>query len=124
LQSFLFSCLLLYLASIFLFNDPNSSLLISHLISSNDTNLSHLVFGLIGSEKTWHHRKNYIESRWRPKVTRGYLLLDVSPSASLLPWSKNSPPYKVSTNITKLLQETQHVAPIQARMVHGIMEIF
>ncbi|KAG5574031.1 hypothetical protein H5410_063797 [Solanum commersonii] len=116
--------LLFYLASIFLFNDPNSSLLISPFISSNDTNLRHLVFGLIGSEKTWYHRKNYIESWWRPKVTRGYLLLDVSPSVSLLPWSKYSPPYKVSTNITKLLQETQHVAPIQARMVHGIMEIF
>lgn len=89
---FLYSSLLLYLVSIFLFNDPNSSLLISHLIASNDTNLSHLVFGLIGSEKTWDHRKNYIESWWMPKVTRGYLLLDVSPSASLLPLSKNFTP--------------------------------
>lgn len=37
---------------------------------------------------------------------------------------KISPPYKVSTNITKLVQDSQHVAPIQDRMVHGIMEIF
>lgn len=57
-------------------------------------------------------------------MTRGYLLLDVAPNASLLPWSKNSPLYRVSKNITKLIQETQHVAPIQARMVHGIMEVF
>ncbi|MCD9642878.1 hypothetical protein HAX54_029920 [Datura stramonium] len=136
----LFSGVLLYLASIFLFKDPNCSssydLLessnyhnspISHLISSidtNPTNLSHLVFGLLGSEKAWHYRKNYIESWWRPKVTRGYLFLDVAPSKNLLPWSKNSPPYRVSTNITKLVQETQHVAPIMARMVHGIMEVF
>ncbi|XP_060174080.1 uncharacterized protein LOC132604546 [Lycium barbarum] len=138
----LFSGVVLYLASVFLFNDPNClssyelleessnnspNPLISHFISSNDTNstnLSHIVFGLLGSEKAWHYRKNYIESWWRPKVTRGYLFLDVAPNANLLPWSKNSPPYRVSTNITKLVQETQHVAPIMARMVHGIKEVF
>ncbi|KAK4354995.1 hypothetical protein RND71_027189 [Anisodus tanguticus] len=138
---FLFSGIILYLASIFLFKDPDCTspyeLLefsnnlpkspISHFISSNDTNptnLSHLVFGLLGSEKAWQYRKNYIESWWRPKLTRGYLFLDVVPTANLLPWSKNSPPYKVSHNITKLVQETQHVAPIMARMVHGIKEVF
>ncbi|KAM3199314.1 hypothetical protein P3L10_031674 [Capsicum annuum] len=137
----LLSGVILYLASIFLFKDSNCSsyyeLLessnnnkspqISHFISSNDTNptnLNHIVFGLLGSEKAWHYRKNYIESWWKPKVTRGYLFLDVPPSGNLLPWSKNSPPYKVSKNITKLVQETHHVAPIMARMVHGIKEIF
>ncbi|XP_060171000.1 uncharacterized protein LOC132601979 [Lycium barbarum] len=123
----IFSGVVLYLASIFLFKDLNCSSSyesISQFISSNDTNptnLSHLVFGLLGSEKAWHYRKNYIESWWRPKLTRGYLFLDVAPNANLLPWSKNSPPYRVSTNITKLVQETQHAAP---RMVHGIMEVF
>ncbi|XP_060171002.1 uncharacterized protein LOC132601980 [Lycium barbarum] len=126
----IFSGVVLYLASIFLFKDLNCSSSyesISQFISSNDTNptnLSHLVFGLLGSEKAWHYRKNYIESWWRPKLTRGYLFLDVAPKANLLPWSKNSPPYRVSTNITKLVQETQHVAPIMARMVHGIKEVF
>ncbi|XP_009603789.1 uncharacterized protein LOC107798227 [Nicotiana tabacum] len=141
----LFSGIVLYLASIFLFKDPNcspsefletsSSRLtnpnpnssISHFISSNDTNptnLSHLVFGLLGSEKAWHYRKSYIESWWRPKITRGYLFLDEKPKWNLLPWSKNSPPYRISDDITKLVQETQHVAPIMARMVHGIMELF
>ncbi|KAK6772738.1 hypothetical protein RDI58_027976 [Solanum bulbocastanum] len=128
----LFLDLFLHLASIFLFKDPNcsspyelleSSNTINPPISSNPTNLSHLLFGLLGSQKAWHYRKNYIESWWRPNVTKGYLFLDVAPNATLLPWPKNSPPYKVSKNVTKLVQETQHVAPIQARMVHGIMEV-
>ncbi|CAN4094919.1 unnamed protein product [Withania somnifera] len=122
---------LLQLASFYLFKDPICSSPYDLFESSNNsptndanpTNLSHLVFGLLGSEKTLHYRKNYIESWWRPKVTRGYLFLDVAPSENLLPWSKNSLPYRVSTNITKLLQETQHVAPNEARMVHGIKEI-
>ncbi|CAN4094916.1 unnamed protein product [Withania somnifera] len=134
----LFSGVILFIASNFLFKDPNCSspyellessnnnLPFAQLSSSNDqnpTNLSHLVFGLFGSEKTWPHRKSYIESWWRPNVTRGYLFVDVAPSGDLLPWSKRSPPYRVSTNITTLVQETQHVAPIQARWVHGIKEI-
>ncbi|TMX03011.1 hypothetical protein EJD97_018828 [Solanum chilense] len=129
----LFLGLFLHLASVFLFKDPNCpspyellecSNNINPPISSNPTNLSHLLFGLLGSQNAWHHRKNYIESWWRPNVTKGYLFLDVYPNSTLLPWSKNSPPYKVSKNITKLVQETQHVAPIQARMVHGIKELF
>ncbi|CAN4104702.1 unnamed protein product [Withania somnifera] len=134
----LFSGFILFLASIFLFKYPNCSSsygslessnnsLSSHFIPSNDanpTNLSHIVFGLLGSENAWHYRKSYIESWWRPKVTRGYLFLDVAPSGNLLPWSKNSPPYRVSTNITKLVQETHHVAPVMARMMHGIKEVF
>ncbi|XP_006349802.1 uncharacterized protein [Solanum tuberosum] len=121
----LFSGVILYLASIFLFIDPNcpTSPYEYSPISSNDTNLSHLSFGLLGSEKAWHYRKSYIETWWKPKLTRGYLFLDVSPNPNLLPWSKNSPPYRVSTNITKLVQETHHIAPIMARMVHGIMEL-
>ncbi|WMV56587.1 hypothetical protein MTR67_049972, partial [Solanum verrucosum] len=128
----LFLGLFLHLASIFLFKDPNcsspyelleSSNNINPPISSNPTNLSHLLFGLLGSQKAWHFRKKYIESWWRPNVTKGYLFLDMAPNATLLPWSKNSPPYKISKNITKLVQEAQHVAPIQARMVHGIMEV-
>lgn len=128
----LLSGVVLYLASIFLFKDPNCPSSydyspFSHLSSSNDTNptnLSHLIFGLLGSQNAWHYRKSYIESWWRPKLTRGYLFLDVAPNANLLPWSKNSPPYRVSTNITKLIQETHHVAPIMARMVNGIKELF
>ncbi|KAM3202515.1 hypothetical protein P3L10_030139 [Capsicum annuum] len=93
-------------------------------ISISDTNISHLVFGLLGSEEAWHHRKPYIESWWRPNVTIGLLLLDVPPQGEdLLPWSLNSPPYRLSDDVPKLVNETNHVDPRVLRMVHGIMEV-
>ncbi|KAF3634708.1 hypothetical protein FXO38_25007 [Capsicum annuum] len=128
------SGIVLYLTSVFLFNDPNcSSPELLHYTrfttsqfghDSSPTNLSHLLFGLIGSEEAWHYRKQYIESWWRPNKTRGYLYLDVAPINDLLPWSSSSPPYRVSDNISQLIEETKHVAPTMARMVHGIVEVF
>ncbi|GFP89421.1 hypothetical protein PHJA_001085700 [Phtheirospermum japonicum] len=88
------------------------------------TNLSHLAFALLGSEKAWHHRKPYIESWWRPGSTRGLLLLDTQPAGDLLPWSPASPPYRVSRNLTDFVQRTKARAPVMIRMVHGIMEAF
>ncbi|PWA53079.1 hypothetical protein CTI12_AA295520 [Artemisia annua] len=88
------------------------------------TNISHLVFGLLGSTRAWHYRKPYIESWWRPNVTRGFLYLDTNPTNDLLPWSPASPPFRVSDDISKLLKEIKHVAPIMARMVHGVIEVF
>nr|GLL43349.1 uncharacterized protein LOC109154415 [Ipomoea trifida] len=130
-KAVLISGVVLYLASIFLFQNPIYSppegVLISPELSRKNespTNISHLLFGLIGSEKAWHFRKAYAESWWRPGVTRGYLYLDVAPTGDLLPWSPASPPYRVSDDINQMVQETKHVAPIMARMVHGIMEVF
>ncbi|KAL0418492.1 UNVERIFIED_CONTAM: hypothetical protein Sradi_1262700 [Sesamum radiatum] len=60
------------------------------------TLLSHLAFGIIGSEDAWHHRRSYIESWWRPNATHGLLFLDQPPSENLLPWSPESPPYRIS----------------------------
>ncbi|KAL2535815.1 hypothetical protein Fot_17206 [Forsythia ovata] len=98
----------------------------SSLANSMDspTNINHLVFGLLGSERAWHHRKAYIESWWRPNVTRGYLYLDKAPMGDLVPWSKNSPPYKVYEDLTEFLRETWVRSPVIIRMVHGIMEVF
>ncbi|CAH9128611.1 unnamed protein product [Cuscuta epithymum] len=86
------------------------------------TSLKHLMFGMVGSEAAWHHRKPYVESWWRPNHTRGYLFLDVNPTGDLLPWSPLSPRYKISENITRVVQETGHVDARVARMVHGIRE--
>ncbi|PHT34664.1 hypothetical protein CQW23_26464 [Capsicum baccatum] len=136
--------LVLYVTIIIVFNDsgcPSSDLLSSLRITSlpsynfqtstlnvaqsnRGTNISHLLFGLLGSEKAWHHRKAYIESWWRPNVTKGYLLLDVPPKGDLLPWSSNSPPYKLSDDVPKLVNETKHVDATVLRLVHGIMEVF
>ncbi|XP_019155429.1 PREDICTED: uncharacterized protein LOC109152288 [Ipomoea nil] len=87
------------------------------------TNMSHLIFGIVGSEGAWHNRKAYVESWWRPNVTRGHILLDKEPTGDLLPWSPQSPPYKISYNITEVVNKTKHVDARVARMVHGISEI-
>ncbi|KAG8388982.1 hypothetical protein BUALT_Bualt02G0182100 [Buddleja alternifolia] len=88
------------------------------------TNLSHLAFGLLGSEKAWHQRNAYIQSWWRPHVTRGYIYLDKAPTGKLLPWSKAWPRFKVSEDITDFLHATIARAPVMIRMVRGIMEVF
>ncbi|KAL6966540.1 hypothetical protein U1Q18_032319 [Sarracenia purpurea var. burkii] len=88
------------------------------------TNISHLVFGLVGSVDAWRHRKAYIESWWRPNVTRGYVFLDTAPTAELLPWSPDSPPLRVSDDTSGIVQESKHVAPVMVRMVHAISEVF
>lgn len=87
------------------------------------TGLNHVLFGLLGSERAWHDRKQYIESWWRPNATRGLLYLDRAPTEELVPWSRASPPYRVSDDLTGFLNETRAVAPVMIRMVHGIMEL-
>ncbi|KAI3790829.1 hypothetical protein L2E82_04179 [Cichorium intybus] len=94
------------------------------LLPPDTTNISHLVFGLVGSTQAWHHRKSYIESWWRPNITRGYLYLDTTPTDDLLPWSQNSPPFRISDNITKLFLERNNGEPVMVRLVHAVMEIF
>ncbi|KAF7119747.1 hypothetical protein RHSIM_Rhsim13G0218300 [Rhododendron simsii] len=91
---------------------------------NSPTNISHLVFGLVGSLNAWRNRKAYIESWWRPNVTRGYLYLDAAPTDELLPWSAASPPLRVSDDVSKIIQESGHVAPIMVRMVHAILEVY
>ncbi|CAI9781287.1 unnamed protein product [Fraxinus pennsylvanica] len=94
---------------------------ISTISNDSPTNLSHLVFGLVGSELAWHQRKAYIESWWRPNITRGFLFLDKEPTAELLPWSGSSPPYRISDDLTTFLKKPDLTAQ---RIVHGIMEVF
>ncbi|KAI3790826.1 hypothetical protein L2E82_04176 [Cichorium intybus] len=93
-------------------------------LPNDTTNISHLVFGILGSTKTWHYRKSYIESWWRPNITRGYVYLDKAPTDDLLPWSQDSPHFRISDDNTKLLEETKHVSPFMVRMVHASVEIF
>ncbi|KAM3202503.1 beta-1,3-glucosyltransferase-like [Capsicum annuum] len=117
--------LVLYLGYIIFFSDSNCrssfrlkwapfNSLSNVAQSKRATNILHLLFGLLGSEKACHHRKSYIESWWRPNVTKGYLL----------PWSSNSPPYKIYDDVPKLVSETKHVDATVLRLVHGIMEVY
>ncbi|XP_016449751.1 uncharacterized protein LOC107774652 [Nicotiana tabacum] len=62
-----------------------------------ETNISHILFGLAGSAKTWNNRSRYSELWWRPNVTRGFVWLDENPQENE-PWPDTFPPYRVSQN--------------------------
>ncbi|CAL4977216.1 unnamed protein product [Urochloa decumbens] len=59
------------------------------------TSLSHIVFGIGGSARTWSRRRGYVELWWRPGTTRGHVWLDEEPPAGSWP-AATSPPYRVS----------------------------
>ncbi|XP_026439501.1 uncharacterized protein LOC113338262 [Papaver somniferum] len=58
-----------------------------------DTNISHILFGIGGSTKTWASRKHHTKLWWKPNVTRGFVWLDEKPNKE---WPNDSPPYRVS----------------------------
>lgn len=62
-------------------------------IDTEPTNISHILFGLGGSAKTWHDRKNYSELWWNPNTTRGFIWLDKKPK---ILHSKLLVPYQIS----------------------------
>ncbi|XP_047978865.1 uncharacterized protein LOC125220766 [Salvia hispanica] len=117
-------CLTLYQISISCINkqliSPASGVLKSESLNiiPAPTNLSHLLFGILGSEKAWRHRKAYTESWWRPGATRGALFLDKLPSEA---WSPTLPPYRVSDDLRGLLINKHDLRA--SRMVHGILEV-
>ncbi|KAK4348456.1 hypothetical protein RND71_031211 [Anisodus tanguticus] len=65
-----------------------------------ETNISHILFGIGGSAKTWHNRSRYSDLWWRPKVTRGFVWLDEEPHQNE-PWPETSPPYRVSQDTSE-----------------------
>ncbi|KAI3955408.1 hypothetical protein MKW98_018509 [Papaver atlanticum] len=65
-----------------------------HFINLPKTNISHILFGIGGSVRTWENRRHYTELWWKQNVTRGYVWLDEKPDS----WLTESPPYKVSEN--------------------------
>ncbi|KAK1353997.1 DUF604 domain-containing protein [Heracleum sosnowskyi] len=77
---------------IFFRNDPcctKPHSLFSHTKLSPylDTNISNLVIGIASSSNLWRYRKSYIESWWKPNVTRGFIFLDRAPNEpSFLPY--------------------------------------
>ncbi|KAI3972058.1 hypothetical protein MKW92_005439 [Papaver armeniacum] len=64
----------------------------------HDTNISHVLFGIAGSTKTWASRKHYTQSWWKPNVTRGFVWLDEKPNKE---WPNDSPPYRVSEDTSR-----------------------
>lgn len=91
--------------------------------TSSPTNITHLVFGIAGSSKTWGNKRWYIESWWKPNTTRGYLFLD-NPPLQHLPWPPTSPPFRISDDNSKYQPYNRHRMPFAIRMVRVIQETF
>lgn len=63
------------------------------------TTLSHVVFGIGASARTWDQRRGYAELWWRPDAMRGHVWLDEQPVS---PWPASTcPPYRVSANASR-----------------------
>lgn len=88
------------------------------------TNLSHLMFVLVGSSSAWKHRRTYIESWWRPNVTHGNIFMDVEPSEELWPWSPTFPPFKVNEDLRKLSIYPKLANQVHIRIYRSILETY
>ncbi|OWM67527.1 hypothetical protein CDL15_Pgr028390 [Punica granatum] len=91
--------------------------------TATPTNLSHIVFRVFSSLKMWEARKVYLESWWRPNITRGYLFVDgLTKNESLCPYT--CPPILINEDITNWEIYPLIKNPVQVHMVRSIMEVF
>ncbi|KAF5179535.1 fringe-like protein [Thalictrum thalictroides] len=88
------------------------------------TNISHVVFGIAGSANTWRVKRPYIDTWWRPNITRGLLWLERTPGAENLPWPSSSPPFRISEDIEKFKEYNRHGMRNAIRMARVILETF
>ena len=103
-----FSGLALFTLYVFVFSPPNYQL--SDFLSSFKqkfsmknpfrTDVSHIMFSIVGSMNTWKFKRYYSESWWRPNLTRGHVFFERPPSGEFLPWSYSSAPFRVNEDIT------------------------
>ncbi|KAG7017275.1 hypothetical protein SDJN02_19138, partial [Cucurbita argyrosperma subsp. argyrosperma] len=100
-------CSIAFLSLLFSFNQkpPNCTnchrrkiIAVESSQSQPPTNVSHLLFGIAGSTKTWKKRQSYCELWWMPNVTRGFVWVDEKPNAT---WPATSPPYRVSADTSE-----------------------
>lgn len=91
--------------------------------TNSPTNISHVVFGIAGSSELWANRKNYIESWWKPNVTRGFLFLDKAP-IEYLPWPPVSLRVRIYENTSKYKDYDKHAMPFAIRMALVVAETF
>nr|POF12384.1 beta-1,3-glucosyltransferase [Quercus suber] len=88
-----------------------------------NTNISHIVFGIAGSTKTWNKRKNYTELWWKPNITRGFVWFDEKPPDNVT-WPKTSPPYKVSGDISRFKYTCWYGSRSAVRLARIVKESF
>uniref|UniRef100_A0A6N2L6B7 Fringe-like glycosyltransferase domain-containing protein n=1 Tax=Salix viminalis TaxID=40686 RepID=A0A6N2L6B7_SALVM len=102
----------------------SSSTSVHNTTMESPTNISHIGFIVISSLNSWRWRKAYIESWWRPNVTRGYVFMDKEPTQEFLPWPATSPPFQVNADITKLRVFPRIANPLQVRMFHSLLDMY
>ncbi|XP_066395618.1 uncharacterized protein [Miscanthus floridulus] len=68
-------------------------------VARSPTTLSHVVFGIGASARTWDQRRGYAELWWRPDQMRGHVWLEEQPVS---PWpAATCPPYRVSADASR-----------------------
>ena len=76
------------------------------------TNISHILFGIGGSVRTWPERRRYGEQWWVPNTTRGFVWFDCEPKNET-----GSIPYRVSKDWTRFKYSSSQSAVRIARIV-------
>lgn len=73
-----FSLIIYFICSIFLApnNHFHTSISLQNNLSSSQTNLDHVVFGIASNELSWSKRKEYVKLWWKPKRMRGCVFLE------------------------------------------------
>ncbi|KAK9289950.1 hypothetical protein L1049_008112 [Liquidambar formosana] len=91
--------------------------------TSEKTNVSHILFGIGGSVKTWNKRRHYCELWWKPNITRGFVWLDEKPSENQT-WPETSPPYRVSEDTSRFKYTCWYGSRSAVRIARIVKESF
>ncbi|KAJ0088146.1 hypothetical protein Patl1_31822 [Pistacia atlantica] len=90
-------------------------------ISYDKTNISHILFGIGGSAKSWDTRQHYSDLWWRPNISRGYVWLEEKPNRT---WPQTSPPYKVSEDTSRFKYTSWYGSRSAVRIARIVKESF
>nr|UJT32081.1 drought and salt responsive protein 1 [Salicornia brachiata] len=85
------------------------------------TQISHILFGLAGSSKTWETRQAYSQLWWDPNNTRGFVWLDDDPPH---PKPGSFPPYRVSARARFLVGPGRKPSDRIARIVKESFDLW
>ncbi|KAL3642483.1 hypothetical protein CASFOL_013298 [Castilleja foliolosa] len=89
------------------------------------TNISHILFGIGGSAKSWTLRRHYSELWWQPNITRGFVWLDENPKKSLQYLRPViSPDYKISADTARLKYTCKNGPRSAVRLARIVKESF
>ncbi|KAH6762067.1 glycosyltransferase [Perilla frutescens var. hirtella] len=104
-----------------LIHDPDQEFINGAVARKQETNISHILFGISGSSQTWRRRRHYCELWWKPNVTRGFVWLDEQPRE---PWPETSPPYKVSADTARFKYTCWYGSRSAVRIARIVKESF